>query len=87
MNQEKLGSSYASLDLGGGSTQITFVPSDPANIPGIEGRKQFKHSVRVLGNQQQVHSSQLSNEWNSSYVVYGLEYRFLLNVKDQFQIL
>jgi len=56
LGKEKLDSSYASLDLGGGSTQITFAPSDPANIPGIEGRKHFKHSVGVLGNQHQVYS-------------------------------
>ena len=48
-----LSKSYASLDLGGGSTQITYAPSDH-NIAGIEGRKHFKHSVNVLGNEHQV---------------------------------
>jgi len=56
LGKDQLGNSYASLDLGGGSTQITFAPSDPQNIPGIEGRKHFKHSVSVLGDNHQVYS-------------------------------
>ena len=48
-----LSGSHVSLDLGGGSTQITFAPMNP-NIAGIEGRKHFKHSVNVLGEDYQV---------------------------------
>ena len=48
-----LSGSHVSLDLGGGSTQITFAPTNP-NIAGIEGRKHFKHSVNVLGEDYQV---------------------------------
>ena len=48
-----LSGSHVSLDLGGGSTQITFAPINP-NIAGIEGRKHFKHSVNVLGEDYQV---------------------------------
>jgi len=50
-----LSGSHVSLDLGGGSTQITFAPINP-NIAGIEGRKHFKHSVNVLGEDYQVYS-------------------------------
>ena len=39
-----LAKSYASLDLGGGSTQITFAPSK-VPVPGLEGRKHYMHEV------------------------------------------
>ena len=49
-----LSSTFASMDLGGGSTQITFAPSQP--IQGIEGRKHFKHNVSVLSQRFEVYS-------------------------------
>jgi ectonucleoside triphosphate diphosphohydrolase 5/6 len=48
--------SAVSLDLGGGSTQITFAPKK-FPVPGIEGRKHFIHKVDILeGNPLQVYS-------------------------------
>ena len=44
---KKLGQSAASLDLGGGSTQITFAP-EKFPVQGIEGRKHFIHEVNIL---------------------------------------
>ena len=41
-----LASSVAALDLGGGSTQITFVPSIKP-VAGLEGRKDFVHEVSL----------------------------------------
>ncbi len=41
-----LAKSYASLDLGGGSTQITFAPSK-VPVPGLEGRKHYMHEVSL----------------------------------------
>ena len=38
-----------SLDLGGGSTQITFAPKSN-HVEGLEGRKHFMHEVNVLQN-------------------------------------
>ncbi len=37
--------SFASLDLGGGSTQITFVP-EKIPVPGLKNRKHFMHKVK-----------------------------------------
>jgi hypothetical protein len=47
--------SFVSLDLGGGSTQITFAP---ANYPigGLEGRKHFLHNVTILGDRHEVYT-------------------------------
>ena len=45
-----LWNSAASLDLGGGSTQITFAPKK-FPVSGIEGRKHFIHQVNILSNQ------------------------------------
>lgn len=42
--------SAASLDLGGGSTQITFAPKK-FPVEGIEGRKHFIHQVDIVGNE------------------------------------
>ena len=42
--------SAASLDLGGGSTQITFAPKT-FPVAGIEGRKHFIHQVDILEGQ------------------------------------
>ena len=53
-NVKDLSGSFASLDLGGGSTQITFAPTSP--IEGIEGRKHFRHSVSVLNQNFDVYS-------------------------------
>ena len=53
-NVRELSGSFASLDLGGGSTQITFAPSRP--ISGIEGRKHFRHNVTVLNQHFEVYS-------------------------------
>jgi ectonucleoside triphosphate diphosphohydrolase 5/6 len=39
--------SFASLDLGGGSTQITFAP-EKIPVPGLENRKHFMHEVKRL---------------------------------------
>lgn len=49
-----LDASHVSLDLGGGSTQITFAPSKP--VSGIDGRKHFKHNVTVMGRNFNVYS-------------------------------
>ena len=48
-----LAKSYASLDLGGGSTQITFAPSK-VPVPGLEGRKHYMHEVN-FDNYPRVH--------------------------------
>ena len=39
-----LASSFAALDLGGGSTQITFAPTT-IPVPGLETRKDFMYEV------------------------------------------
>jgi Golgi nucleoside diphosphatase len=39
-----LSASFAALDLGGGSTQITFTPST-LPVPGLQGRENFMHEV------------------------------------------
>jgi len=49
-----LGRSFVSLDLGGGSTQITFAPNQP--VSGINGRKHFKHNVTVMAKNFDVYS-------------------------------
>ncbi len=41
--------SYATLDLGGGSTQISFAPESGAKIEGLQGRKGFLHNVTLQG--------------------------------------
>ncbi|TRY69550.1 hypothetical protein TCAL_04147 [Tigriopus californicus] len=46
--------SLASLDLGGGSTQITFAPTAP--VPGLTGRKHYTHRVSVLKQDLDVYS-------------------------------
>jgi len=46
--------SFVSLDLGGGSTQITFAPT--STVEGLEGRKHFMHNVNILQNPIQVYS-------------------------------
>ena len=45
----QLDQSFVSLDLGGGSTQITFAPKSN-HVEGLEGRKHFMHEVNVLQN-------------------------------------
>ena len=35
------------LDLGGGSTQIVFVPG--RRVEGLEGRRHYMHDVSVMG--------------------------------------
>ena len=45
----QLDKSFVSLDLGGGSTQITFAPKSN-HVEGLEGRKHFMHEVNVLQN-------------------------------------
>ena len=59
-----LSKSAASLDLGGGSTQITFAPKT-LPVSGIEGRKHFIHKVDILEN----------DPWN----VYRLVVQFFLS--------
>ena len=39
--------SYVTLDLGGGSTQIVFVPG--RRVEGLEGRRHYMHDVSVMG--------------------------------------
>ena len=46
-SNKHLSESAASLDLGGGSTQITFAPKT-LPVAGIEGRKHFIHKVDIL---------------------------------------
>lgn len=46
--------SLASLDLGGGSTQITFAPTAP--VPGLTGRKHYTHRVSVMRQDLDVYS-------------------------------
>ena len=46
--------SHASLDLGGGSTQITYAPTEA--VPDLEGRKHFLHNVTVLKENVEVYS-------------------------------
>ena len=45
----QLDESFVSLDLGGGSTQITFAPKSN-HIEGLDGRKHFMHEVYILQN-------------------------------------
>jgi Golgi nucleoside diphosphatase len=52
---QNLFDSYVSLDLGGGSTQITFAP-DGQRIGGLEGRKHFLHNVTLLGGRREIYS-------------------------------
>jgi len=52
---QNLFDSYVSLDLGGGSTQITFAP-DGERIRGLEGRKHFLHNVTLLGDRKEIYS-------------------------------
>ena len=47
--------SFVSLDLGGGSTQITFAPSKYP-VDGLEGRKHFLHNVTILGDRHMVYT-------------------------------
>lgn len=47
--------SSACLDLGGGSTQITYAP-EQVPVKGTEGRKHFMHTVDVLGKLTEVYS-------------------------------
>merc|ERR1711878_240116 len=63
-SNKHLSGSAASLDLGGGSTQITFAPE---NLPvaGIEGRKHFLHKVDIL-------ESDPWNVYSHSYLGLGL---------------
>merc|ERR1712241_1420743 len=54
--KKKVWNSAACLDLGGGSTQITFSPKK-FPVAGIEGRKHFVHKVDILeGNPLDVYS-------------------------------
>jgi ectonucleoside triphosphate diphosphohydrolase 5/6 len=46
--------SHATLDLGGGSTQIVFVPSK--KVEGLENRKHFTHAVSVGGHDMEIYS-------------------------------
>lgn len=46
----------AALDLGGGSTQITFVPTDPMRVFAGTERKHFSHEVNVFGNVVQLYT-------------------------------
>ena len=48
--KKQVGNSAACLDLGGGSTQITFAPQK-FPVKGIEGRKHFVHKVDILEGQ------------------------------------
>ena len=52
---ENLLESFVSLDLGGGSTQITFAPAKYP-IGGLEGRKHFLHNVTILGDRHEVYT-------------------------------
>ena len=52
---QSLMESYVSLDLGGGSTQITFAPAEYP-IGGLEGRKHFLHNVTILGGRREVYT-------------------------------
>ena len=54
-NAEKLDQSFVSLDLGGGSTQVTFAPSYYP-VEGLEGRKHFMHDVKFLQKSIKVYS-------------------------------
>ena len=45
----QLDKSFVSLDLGGGSTQITFAPKSN-HVEGLDGRKHFMHEVNILQN-------------------------------------
>ncbi len=46
---------YATLDLGGGSTQITFVPGRKPQ-QGLQGRKDFIHEINIVGETTQLYS-------------------------------
>ncbi len=61
---KSLWSSAVSLDLGGGSTQITFAPKT-FPVAGIEGRKHFIHKVDIL-------ESDPWNVYSHSYLGLGL---------------
>ena len=55
----QLDKSYVSLDLGGGSTQITFAPKSN-HVEGLEGRKHFMHEVNILQNMIKVRNKKTS---------------------------
>ena len=46
--------SSVTLDLGGGSTQITFAPDGP--VHGIRGRKHFMHNATIMGQPSELYS-------------------------------
>lgn len=46
--------SYVALDLGGGSTQITFAPNK--TVGGVAGRKDFLHNVTIMGDNTEIYS-------------------------------
>ena len=50
VGNKDVSTSAASLDLGGGSTQITFAPKE-FPVAGTEGRKHFIHQVNILEGQ------------------------------------
>ncbi len=56
--------SYVTLDLGGGSTQISFAPESGTKIEGLQGRKGFLHNVTLQG--------QMLNLYSHSYLGLGL---------------
>ena len=51
----ELDDSFATLDLGGGSTQITFAPGERPLL-GLQGRKNFMHDVTVMGDSVKLYS-------------------------------
>ena len=57
----QLDKSFVSLDLGGGSTQITFAPKSN-HIEGLDGRKHFMHEVNILQNMIKVRKKKMSYE-------------------------
>jgi len=57
LNSGPMNETYISLDLGGGSTQISFAPNTEDGVDGIRGReKQFLHNVSMMGRTAQLYS-------------------------------
>ena len=76
-SKANLTDSYVMLDLGGGSTQIAFVPSK--RVEGLEGRSDYMHNISVLKNNVTMYSH--------SYLGLGLmaARMTMFNISDEVQ--
>ena len=65
----QLDKSFVSLDLGGGSTQITFAPKSN-HVEGLDGRKHFMHEVNILQNMIKVRKEKTHMSCRRSVLIY-----------------